>query len=397
MKKILTILLLFTCFWGVAQPLRVLTANDYAKKIKEAKPKGKFKDKGFEIEIISVDTIEGGIEVYAKAWKDKKPVGFGADSTVEIERFRFFGIETSMPDTIESKKIQHLKKDTVVFKDDPTWSLKSDLLNAIKLTSKGGDKIIKRKIGHTTDTYYPDSDPEINSVDGHCNSRASSPGVPWADLYYGSYNLGASDNETTVSVKVQASEEDPNWEEITRGIVTFYTENLPDNAEISSAILSLYSGVGASGDELSMGFEVNIYQGITFSNTSIGGNRFVYNTYTTAFSSNISTTTWGSSGYKDFTLNSSGISNISKTGVSKFAVKSNIDVNNSPPSWQYGMNAYVGFNTAETSGTASDPKLVITYTTPSTGWANDMNGLNSTNIGGINGLNINNISTVNGR
>src|SRR3990167_3637881 len=50
---------------------------------------------GLRIEIISkVEAIEvggsHGIELFAKAWKNGKQMGFGKDGSVEIERFRIF-------------------------------------------------------------------------------------------------------------------------------------------------------------------------------------------------------------------------------------------------------------------------------------------------------------------
>src|SRR3989344_2016473 len=45
---------------------------------------------GVTREIQSVQKIEGGIEILARAWKDGKQLGFGKDGSVEIERFKIF-------------------------------------------------------------------------------------------------------------------------------------------------------------------------------------------------------------------------------------------------------------------------------------------------------------------
>ena len=43
-----------------------------------------------EIEIVKTNLIEGGIEVFARAWRDGNQIGFGADGSVDVERFKVF-------------------------------------------------------------------------------------------------------------------------------------------------------------------------------------------------------------------------------------------------------------------------------------------------------------------
>ena len=46
---------------------------------------------GYDIEIVSMKAIVGGVEVFARAWDAKgNQIGFGRDGTVDIERFRIF-------------------------------------------------------------------------------------------------------------------------------------------------------------------------------------------------------------------------------------------------------------------------------------------------------------------
>ena len=44
--------------------------------------------KNYDIEIVSMNTTKGGVEVFARAWAEKGQIGFGTDGSVEIERFR---------------------------------------------------------------------------------------------------------------------------------------------------------------------------------------------------------------------------------------------------------------------------------------------------------------------
>jgi len=86
---------------------------------------------------------------------------------------------------------------------------------------------------------------------------------------------------------------------------------------------------------------------------------------------NVSRTSFGSityanftaSQYNNITLNASGISNISKTGISKFSLQLSWDLNNSfGGTWIASSWATMNINSAETAGTSQDPKLVVTYT-----------------------------------
>ena len=110
--KIITILIAISLLTGCSQQLglevptltiekdgieKVLKDKTSVEKIKIKSEElakvsiGKFKKNDLDIEIIGdIKEIDGGIELFAKAWKDGKQLGFGKDGSVEIERFRFF-------------------------------------------------------------------------------------------------------------------------------------------------------------------------------------------------------------------------------------------------------------------------------------------------------------------
>ena len=62
--------------------------------------------------------------------------------------------------------------------------------------------------------------------------------------------------------------------------------------------------------------------------------------------------------YNEKSLNASGISNISKTGISKFGIRQGKDYSNTQPS----ETNKIKFRSADNTGTTKDPKLVVTYT-----------------------------------
>ena len=76
---------------------------------------------------------------------------------------------------------------------------------------------------------------------------------------------------------------------------------------------------------------------------------------------------WSTSAYNDFTLNATGISNVSKTGVSKFGLRNpEYDVANSAPANPGGavQNTLVCHYDADRTGTTNDPKLTVVHSEP---------------------------------
>lgn len=70
--------------------------------------------------------------------------------------------------------------------------------------------------------------------------------------------------------------------------------------------------------------------------------------------------------YYEWVLNATGIGWISKTGVTKFGIRSGHDIDDVDPGTEASANAdsYVLFAYSETDGTSQDPYLAVTYTVP---------------------------------
>lgn len=85
-------------------------------------------------------------------------------------------------------------------------------------------------------------------------------------------------------------------------------------------------------------------------------------TYTAQSDTNFNSAAWSEVAYNDFPFNSTGLGNISKTGISKFAMCFNWHLNNSFTGvWASGAITRSGCTFADQTGTTSDPKLVVTY------------------------------------
>ena len=206
-------------------------------------------------------------------------------------------------------------------------------------------------------TVYPDPDPESTSVDGRIYKNAAT--------YAGAHDaaVGGNANDSAIYTdsgwlndKVDAG----NWN-VSRIIWLFDTSSLGSTAIISAATLSvMWQSSSSNGDSES----AVIVSASPASNTAITTADFDKNLFgTTAFSTitYAAIITAGVDVYTDWVLNASGITNISKTGVSKFGGRPLGDINNTTPA---GRNYIDQWYSADNTGTTKDPKLVITYTYP---------------------------------
>jgi hypothetical protein len=148
------------------------------------------------------------------------------------------------------------------------------------------------------------------------------------------------------------------WDWLGRYICLFTTSSLTAGADISAATLSLF-GVSKS-DSLSVSPTINIYTSSPSNNDVLVNSDYSQIGTTAQCNTDMTYSNYSITGYNDFSLNSSGISNISKTGISKFGVRSNYDASNTMPTWtNYSVFNFGGYFSSETS---NKPKLVVTYT-----------------------------------
>lgn len=219
-------------------------------------------------------------------------------------------------------------------------------------------------------TVYPDPGTGATTVDGRIYYGNAVP-QSWATVH-DSANSGPNGAITPAT--------DPNailgyqyavtglFQIDERFFALFDTSPLTAGATISAATLSLFGEATNTSDDSggAVAVAANIYSSSPASN-----NNLVTGDYsqvgTTAYSTNIAYASWSTTAYNDFVFNASGLAAISKTSISKFSARDAVyDVANSPPPTAAGSFTSMGSNTADASGTANDPKLVITYSLPST-------------------------------
>lgn len=210
----------------------------------------------------------------------------------------------------------------------------------------------------TTDTFYPDANPEVSSVDGDAGRDITGSPVSWSTIRSGS---GTQSSDSGTSATVSFFEEGgPNlWKILTRGIILWDTSSIDDNVTINTVVLSLWPT--ASNNQHSP--NVAICSSAPASNTALVNADFNI--------ANFGSVTFASIGlggitlnqYNDFTLDSNGRANVTKTGVSKFGVRMSQDIDNSTPGFVSGTaNSSITYRTADQTGTSNDPKLAVTHT-----------------------------------
>jgi hypothetical protein len=212
--------------------------------------------------------------------------------------------------------------------------------------------------GFSTLTKYPDADAETNTVDGWVAFWDDPTGATWA---------GAVAHAGTHAGPSAAEERFCYWYSSTnkpiylgRSIFLFDTSDLTSGATISAAVMSLYGSAKVDNDTSSP--DIDIYTSAPASNTDLVAGDFDSLGTTSQTGSPISYASFSTTGYNDFTFNATGSGNVNKTGISKFGARNaNYDVANTAPALGWYQGSYLQGYFADQTGTANDPKLVVTY------------------------------------
>lgn len=209
-----------------------------------------------------------------------------------------------------------------------------------------------------TGTYYPDANPETSTVDGHVAQITTAydhGSAGWAAIVDAAGNYSA-DNGSVLQVEI-GSNASAQWNDLYRSIYLFNTAAL-SGATISAAVLSLYGQ--AKGDATSIAPNIGIFASSPASNTALASGDYD-SLGSTIYSGAVTYAGYNTSGYNDFTFNSTGLAAIEKTGVSKFGARNaNYDAAISEPSYNANILSYFSLYASE-QGTGYKPKLVVTY------------------------------------
>jgi len=231
----------------------------------------------------------------------------------------------------------------------------------------GGFAINAGGIAHLDpSTFYPDADPETKSVDGYARSALRAGGGTWDGVHD---DPGDNANDTSIALTTMIRGYDADeWYLISRTLILFDTSDLPDNALITNATLSLYGY--SKQEDWDIDYDVNIYSSAPASNTEIVAGDYDSLGTIPYCAAAILIDNWniGDPGtINNFVLNPAGIAAIDKTGVSKFGFRSAThDAGDSEPSLpgDASRNQIEAFSADK--GTGYKPQIVVTFIIPPT-------------------------------
>lgn len=306
------------------------------------------------IEIQSVEQIDGGVQVFARAWNGKQQLGFGPDGTVEIERFRVFNppILVDDPNGTVIRTYTDIKgvlqKRTL--REDPKQALVDCLKHTILVSGKTDTKIVTGSVGNTTDTFF--SGPGDGMVQNNSTVTA------WATLRAAASGTVFDYTGTINGTAGECYDGVPTNYEVLRHFFPFDTSSLPDTDVVSSATLTIFSQSWTGTAE-----NVGIVQTSQASNTQLSTADFntcgALNTPTEGATRQTPSSTDTTA--NDFVLNASGISWISTTGYTNLGMRTASDIDNVDPVL---TRHYFSCYDSDQSGTSLDPKLVVVHAAP---------------------------------
>lgn len=203
--------------------------------------------------------------------------------------------------------------------------------------------------------FYPDADTESTSVDGYVARQSVNEAL--ATIIAGAGN-GSSDvvgnNDLALVV---ASATTNQYQIIRRGIFLFDTSSLTSSANIISSTLSLY--VTITNNNLGGSASFSLVQSTPASNTALANSDYG-NVGSTLQATSLTVSSLLTSAYNSFTLNAAGLSNISKTGITKFGTRMESDRSGSGLTWSSSARESVEGNYSDAG--SNKPRLLVIYT-----------------------------------
>ena len=238
-----------------------------------------------------------------------------------------------------------------------------------------------------TDTFYSSQN------DGVCY-YTSNTNRSWATQHDAAASEVVLDNPggETLIAGIGVGNAANTFRNLIRSFFLFDTSSLPDGATITSATISIY-GTNKDATNDVPAPDIGLVATTPASDTAIATGDYDQQG-TTLLSNTISYNSWSTTGYNTFTLNASGLSAISKTGITKLGFRIESDRTNTAPTgdiFYSGVKRVFGY--FYTNNASVDPKLEITYTVPASGPAN-LKSYNTNLKANIKSINTNLIANV---
>jgi hypothetical protein len=201
-----------------------------------------------------------------------------------------------------------------------------------------------------TFVFTPDASPESTSVDGY----AARFGVneTFNTIRGGAGTLSQDSASSEEVATLEATGTTDQYQTMLRGFFLFDTSILTATAIIVSATFSLQINSVTNTFSQSLGLIISSPS----SNTAIVNADYL-NITRTRLASDIALGSLTTGAYNTWSLNATGIAQISKTGITKFATALSGDIDNTAPTWVSGQKATVIANYADAG--ANKPTLTV--------------------------------------
>lgn len=342
---------------------------------------GKVARQNYDIEIVEVKAIENGVEVFARAWKDGKQIGFGKDGTVDIERFRIINPPVLVDDpqgnivrewTDELTGELHTRK----LKEDPQEALLQVLEHNLSVMTNihGSERIVAGKRGNTTTTVFSTA-----SGDGRTR-HAPGGGASWDTVHDAATSNDSQTGNATTQILTQCSA--TNNFVIHRIFFPFDTSSISAGDTIDSATFSWYV-TSVTNDDNDASAYANIVQTSQADSTTLTTADYdqcgAVNS-PTQISTAIGLNSLTTSAYNDWILNDNTVVKKSgetptcgtTDGVTCIGVREGHDIDDHPIACSDNINTVSG-STSDETGTTQDPKLVVEHGAAAAGFENNPN------------------------
>lgn len=211
--------------------------------------------------------------------------------------------------------------------------------------------------GFTTLTQYPGSTGANNPVDGFVSEGGDNSTLA-------TLRAAAGNNADTTSTEIQTrlvcSATTNQFSGLDRGLEFYDTSAIGSGSTISAAVNSLYGSTNFNGGGTLP--DIHVASGNAASTTTLATSDYAQANFGSTSYGSVVGASFSTSAYNDITFGAPGIANISKTGISKFSTQLSWDINNSfTGTWSNGRQWQLYPFGSDQSGTANDPKLVVTY------------------------------------
>jgi len=203
--------------------------------------------------------------------------------------------------------------------------------------------------------FTSDSGVGTTSCDGYA---LISGNASWSAIRNGS-GTSASATGTSSNLGIQASNVSNKFNAIARLFFIFDTSSIPVDATVTSATLYI---TPTSRTTTIGGSSFAVSNTTTGSNTNISSSDYAL-VGDTVLSNSINTSSLVINSLNPFTLNSTGLTNITKGGITKLAVRENsYDIPDIAPTWVSSGRALITVAMIEYGSAPRRPYLTVTYT-----------------------------------